>query len=81
MLSALREDRFERNTQGMLPEAEVAFVDEVFKSDSAVQNGVLPILNERVYKNGASAAPVPLKMAVCASNQMSEDCEEFGALS
>jgi MoxR-like ATPase len=80
MLSALREDRFERNTQGMLPEAEVAFVDEVFKSNSAVLNGMLPILNERVYKSGASAAPVPLQMAVCASNEMPEDREELGAL-
>jgi MoxR-like ATPase len=79
-LSALREDRFERNTGGMLPEAEVAFVDEVFKSNSAVLNGMLPILNERVYKNGASAAPVPLQMAVCASNEMPEDREELSAL-
>src|SRR5215210_1910357 len=80
MLSALREDRFERNTQGMLPEAEVAFVDEVFKSNSAVLNGMLPILNERVYKNGASATLVPLQMAICASNEMPEDREELGAL-
>src|SRR5215216_1497888 len=79
-LSALREDRFERNTQGMLPEAEVAFVDEVFKSNSAVLNGMLPILNERVYKNGASATPGPLQMAVCASNEMPEDREELAAL-
>jgi MoxR-like ATPase len=79
-LSALREDRFERNTGGMLPEAEVAFVDEVFKSNSAVLNGMLPILNERVYKNGASSATVPLQMAVCASNEMPEDREELGAL-
>ena len=80
MLSALREDRFERNTQGMLPEAEVAFVDEVFKSNSAVLNGMLPILNERVYKSGASTTPVPLQMAVCASNEMPEDREELSAL-
>jgi len=79
-LSALREDRFERNTGGMLPEAEVAFVDEVFKSNSAVLNGMLPILNERVYKNGASSATVPLQMAVCASNEMPEVREELGAL-
>src|SRR5215213_2014508 len=79
-LSALREDRFARNTQGMLPEAEVAFVDEIFKSNSAVLNGMLPILNERVYKSGASTTPVPLQMAVCASNEMPEDREELSAL-
>jgi len=64
----------------MLPEAEVAFVDEVFKSNSAVLNGMLPILNERVYKSGASTTPVPLQMAVCASNEMPEDREELSAL-
>src|SRR5215211_2365236 len=80
MLSALREDRFERNTGAMLPEAEVAFVDEIFKSNPAVLNGMLPILNERVYRNGASAATVPLQMTVCASNEMPEDREELRAL-
>jgi MoxR-like ATPase len=64
----------------MLPEAHVAFIDEVFKSNSAVLNGMLPILNERVYKNGTSIAPVPLEMAVCASNEMPEDREELSAL-
>jgi MoxR-like ATPase len=79
-LSALREDRVERNTSGMLPEAQVAFIDELFKANSAVLNGMLPILNERVYKNGTSAAPVPLEMAVCASNEMPAEREELEAL-
>ncbi len=79
-LSALREDRFERNTKGMLPEAEVAFIDEVFKSNSAVLNGMLPILNEGVYKNGKEETAVPLQMAVCASNEMPSDREELSAL-
>ncbi len=79
-LSALREDRFERNTEGMLPEAEVAFLDEVFKSSSAVLNAMLPILNERVYKNDGVWREVPLQIAICASNEMPEDREELGAL-
>lgn len=79
-LSALRDDRFERNIQGMLPEAEIAFMDEVFKSNSAILNGMLPILNEGVYKNGTEERPVPLQMAVCASNEMPSDREELGAL-
>ncbi len=79
-LSALREDRFERNTSGMLPEAEVAFIDEVFKSNSAILNGMLPILNEGIYKNGAEVTAVPLRMAVCASNEMPAEREELAAL-
>lgn len=79
-LSALREDRFERNTEGMLPEAEVAFIDEVFKRNSAVLNGMLPILNEGIYKNGAEVTAVPLRMAVCASNEMPAEREELAAL-
>lgn len=79
-LSALREDRFERNTAAMLPEAEVAFIDEVFKSSSAVLNAMLPILNERLYKNDGRWRKVPLQIALCASNEMPEDREELGAL-
>ncbi len=79
-LSALREDRFERNTEVMLPEAQIAFIDEIFKSNSAVLNGMLPILNERAFKNGGRWHRVPLEMAVAASNEMPEDREELGAL-
>jgi MoxR-like ATPase len=79
-LSALREDRFERNTKAMLPEAQIAFIDEIFKANSAVLNGMLPILNERAFKNGGKWHRVPLEMAVAASNEMPEDREELGAL-
>jgi len=79
-LSALREDRYEQNTTGMLPEATIAFVDEIFKSNSSVLNGMLPILNEGLYKNGTTWQRVPLEMCVAASNEMPEDREELGAL-
>ncbi len=79
-LSALREDRYEQNTTGMLPEATVAFIDEIFKSNSSVLNGMLPILNEGLYKNGTAWQSVPLEMCVAASNEMPEDREELGAL-
>ncbi len=79
-LSALKEDRYEQNTAGMLPEATVAFIDEIFKSNSSVLNGMLPILNEGLYKNGTAWQSVPLEMCVAASNEMPEDREELGAL-
>jgi MoxR-like ATPase len=52
----------------------------VHNCNSAVLNGMLPILNERVYKNGTSTAPIPLEMAVCASNEMPAEREELEAL-
>lgn len=79
-LSALKDDRYEQNTSGMLPEATVAFIDEIFKCNSSVLNGMLPILNEGLYKNGTAWQTVPLEMCVAASNEMPEDREELGAL-
>jgi hypothetical protein len=47
--------------------------------NTAVLSGMVPVLNERVYKNGASAVLAALQMAVCASNEVPEDREELGA--
>jgi MoxR-like ATPase len=68
-LSALKEDRFIRITTAKLPEADFAFVDEIFKASSAILNTLLKILNERVYDVGDGIArKVPLRMCVGASN-------------
>jgi MoxR-like ATPase len=69
-LRGLKEDRFVRVTSGKLPEAEVAFVDEVFKASSAILNTLLRILNERVFEGGdGSFVQVPLRLCVAASNE------------
>jgi MoxR-like ATPase len=66
----LKEDRYARITTGRLPEADFAFVDEIFKSSSAILNTLLKLLNERVYDRGDGVArPVPLKLCVAASNE------------
>jgi MoxR-like ATPase len=69
-LSALKADKYLRVTTGKLPEAEFAFVDEVWKASSAILNTLLKVLNERVYDPGDGAArPVPLRLCVAASNE------------
>ena len=69
-VAGLKEDRFTRITAGRLPEADMAFIDEVFKASSAILNTLLKILNERTYDNGDGIArKVPLKLCVAASNE------------
>ncbi len=69
-LAALKEDRYVRVTTGKLPEADFAFIDELFKASSAILNTLLKILNERVYDAGDGVArPVPLQLCVSASNE------------
>ena len=72
-LSALDEGRYEREIEAYLPTAEVAFLDEVFKANSAILNALLGILNERVFDQGATRVSVPLACLVAASNELSED--------
>ncbi len=62
-----------RKTNGHLPKAEIAFLDEVFKSNSAILNSLLNILNERVFYNGDSTEDVPLLCAIGATNEIPDD--------
>ncbi|MBC7340935.1 MAG: AAA family ATPase [Clostridia bacterium] len=79
-LKALEQDSYRRVTAGKLPEATIAFLDEIWKCNSAVLNSLLSVLNERLFFNDGQPAPVPLQMAVGASNELPEDREELGAL-
>ncbi|MFO0806432.1 MAG: AAA family ATPase [Gemmataceae bacterium] len=69
-LAGLKEDRYLRITIGKLPEADFAYLDEVFKSSSAILNTLLRILNERTFDAGDGLPKkVPLKLCVGASNE------------
>ena len=72
-ISAFREGRYERRTEGMLPEAEIVFLDEVFKSNSAILNALLTLLNERRYTSGGHVMRCPLLSAFGASNEVPGD--------
>jgi MoxR-like ATPase len=58
---------------GMLPEAEFAFLDELFNANSAILNNLLTVLNERVYRRGAETHRLPLLSLFSASNHLPED--------
>jgi len=79
-LQALEKDLYIRCTQGFLPTATVAFLDEIFKANSAILNSLLTILNERMFDNGAGTrVSCPLKCVIGASNEL-PDSEELDAL-
>ena len=69
-LKALEENKYERITQGFLPEANVAFLDEIWKASPAIQNTLLTILNEKKFHNGNNVNAVPLKALISASNEL-----------
>src|SRR5512133_174064 len=72
-IRALEEDRYERQTAGFLPQATIAFVDEVFKANSAILNALLTLLNEREFDNGPRREPCPLISVIGATNAIPED--------
>lgn len=69
----LRDGVVETAVEGMLPEAELAFLDEVFLGSTAVLNTLLGILNERRFRRGHTQMKCPLKICVAASNHLPED--------
>jgi MoxR-like ATPase len=72
-LKRLREGVLETDTSGMLPEAELAFLDEVFLGSTAILNTLLSVLHERTFRRGRTAITVPLRVCVAASNALPED--------
>lgn len=79
-IDLLKQGRFVRRTQGKLPEAKVAFLDEVFKSNSAILNLLLTIVNERKFYQDGRPIPVPLQVLFGATNDI-PDQGELDALS
>lgn len=74
-LTGLQQDRMTRNMRGKLPEADVVFFDEVFKSNSASLNALLTAVNERVVYDDGAPVQIPLRTVVGASNEMPESAD------
>ncbi|HEX5219617.1 MAG TPA: AAA family ATPase [Verrucomicrobiae bacterium] len=69
----LREGELQTNTEGMLPEASLVFLDELLNANSAILNSLLVALNERVFRRGKETRQLAALMFVGASNHLPED--------
>lgn len=74
------EDKYERITDGYLPDCTVVFLDEIWKAGPAIQNALLTVINERIYKNGAQTLTLPIKVLIVASNELPAEEEGLEAL-
>ena len=72
-LQRLREGVVEIQTGGMLPEADIAFLDEIFLGSTAILNTLLALLNERVFRRGSTHLHAPLRLCVGAANRLPDD--------
>ena len=75
-INALREGRYVRITTNRLPEAEIVFLDEIFKASSAIRNILLDIILNKRYLNGAEYRELPMLALYTASNEISTDTED-----
>lgn len=74
-INLLREGRYIRRSQGKLPSARMVFLDEIFKSNSAILNSLLTIINERKFYQDGLPVPVALKILIAATNEIPEHAE------
>lgn len=75
-INALRDGKYVRRTDGRLPEAEIVFLDEIFKASSAIRNILLDIILNRRFRNNGGYSRLPMLTMYTASNEVSSDAED-----
>ena len=80
-ISKLKEqDKYERLTEYYLPGAHIVFLDEIWKASPAIQNSLLTVLNEKIYRNGEQELKVDIRGLISASNELPLEGEGLEAL-
>lgn len=74
-IKELRDGRYIRRKEGKLPTATLVFLDEIFKSNSAILNILLTIINEKKFYQEGKPEPVPLRVMFAATNEIPEQGE------
>lgn len=74
------QDKYERITKNYLPSAAVVFLDEIWKAGPSIQNALLTVLNEKIYRNGEQEIKIPMKALISASNELPAKNEGLEAL-
>ena len=80
-IKSLRENGVLRRNWSKIVEAEIVFLDEIFKANSSILNALLSLLQERILYDPMTGQEIPAKLWSCfgASNEVPTE-EELQAL-